>query len=227
MVADFEFAPSLGDQIIIMGGTGSGKSTLAAILVHQEKRVVIIDAKHRWTLPGFQIVKLPPFVSPSFGPALRKALAWSSKPKRIILRLAPEDVFEEDPHEAIFAEVYRTKDWIVVIDEVAATGASAGHCPKNLKILSALGRTGANVTLISCSQRAFGLLPLLLKDNASWTLFGTTEAQAIQGIKREGIEQAVSIQPKTGVFLCYHQGHSTPYLFRAELPKELQGWEAP
>lgn len=231
MLADLEavdaFAPEPNDQIFVVAGTGGGKSTLLATLTLDLPRLVAIDGKGSLTLPGAEVIELPQFGSQGFDSALERAFRWRNHGKmRVILRPHPLDTQNLACHDVIFAALYDQGPVFVWIDEISATGATASRCPPWLLALSARGRT-RGIGIATCTQSAFAMTPLILRRNARFTLIGCSDAQDLAGIKREGIEAAAEIAPKSGTFLLYEQGVIPPKVLRFDIPPALKGWQAP
>ena len=226
------FKPKLTDQVLIFAATGGTKSTLVATLTLGVDRLVAIDGKGSLTLPGGRTVQLPAFgegkvANPAFLSALHDALRVRPVGQnRLVLRVAPEDIEELAPHDAIFRAIFEQGNRLVWLDEVSATGATANICPRWLKAISARGRT-KGLGIITCSQQPFAQCPMTLRRNANFTLFGPTEVQDLEKINRKDIDCVAEIAPYSGVFVVYKTGTPQPSRLHFTVPASLANWQAP
>ena len=220
-------------QVLVVAAQGGGKSTLVATLTLDVPTLVAIDGKGQLTLPRSRIVDLPkypdePEARRAWAERLTRSLAYrdGKEPDRVILRPHPLDMEGFEAHDAIFRAVYARRGTILWIDEIGATGATANRSQPWLRAITARGRT-RDIGLWTCSQSFYGMFPAILRRNASYTLFGVLEAEDAATIKRDRIEIANGIRPRTGRFVVYAAGEREPYRLHLPIPDRLRGWKAP
>lgn len=227
--------PFPGDaQVVVVAATGGAKSTMVASLTLGVRSLVALDSKASLTLPQARIVTLPPHLAgddenPAFRTALAGALRWRTdrgETNRVVLRVSPVDIDDPDTHDAIFRAIYERGETLVWIDEVTGTGATATFTMPWLRALSARGRT-RGIGLWSLSQSPYGLLPLILRRNAEFTIYGPMDPDDTKTINRPGIEIATTIPRRSGRFILYLAGERDPYRLYVPIPPILENWRAP
>lgn len=222
------------DQVLCIATNGGAKSTLFATLTLDVDSLVVLDAKGRLTLPRARIVQLPPYdpeTPTPFTAAIRAALAWQDATKgtnRVILRVAPRDVESFEAHDAIFWAVFDRMHTLVWIDEISATGATSTRAQPGLRAIAARGRT-RGVGLLTASQRPFGMVPGVVKFNASYLIFGPVDPDDIRDVRRIDVDIASTIPRKSGRFIVYDQNvvQREPFRLYEPIPDRLKGWTAP
>lgn len=227
------------DQVLLIASTKGAKSTLAASLTLHAPSLVAVDEKARLTLPGAEVVELPPFERDergralpgggmAFRSALQAALRWrpASEGNRIILRPYILDIEDFAAHDSIFQAVYLRGHTILWLDEITATGATAQRAQPWLRALSARGRT-RGIGLLTLTQAPFGLTPPILRRNATYIIFGPIDPDDLQGINRQGIEIATELPQGSGLFIVYVSGTLAPFRLHLPIPEGLKRWEAP
>lgn len=222
------------DQVIVVAGTGGAKSTLVATLTLNVPRLVAIDDKGSLELPHARVVDLPkldPDDTGTFDRAARGALAWHegrgvAAGNRVILRPHHLDIDDPAVHDRLFRWVFERGESIVWIDEITATGATAQRVPPYLRAISARGRT-RGLGLWTLSQSPFGLLPPIIRRNATYTILGSLDPADVADLRRPGAELAAAIPRKSGRFLLYVAGESEPYRLYVPIPPALRHWRAP
>lgn len=216
-------------QVLIVAATGGAKSTLAATLTLDVRSLVAIDEKGALRLPRSRLLDLPPSSDPSFGQAVADGLAWRDggpATNRVVVRPHPTDIDGFAAHDVIFAAIYARGHTLAWIDEITATGATPTRVQPWLRAISARGRT-RGIGLLTLTQAAFGLVPVLLRRNANVVVFGPMEPQDVAEIRRSEIEIATEIAPKTGRFLAYRSGDRAAYRLYLPIPPALDHWRAP
>lgn len=234
------------DQVLLIAGTGGAKSTLVATVTLPVTSLIALDEKASLALPNARIVDLP-FVPrvrdggervfpADFLRTLDTNLALrEGADNRVIVRPHPRNLQDADVHDAIFRVAFHRGDTVVWVDEITATGASANTIPPWYMACSARGRT-RGIGLWSCSQSPFGLVPLILRRNAHYVIFGSLEPGDIENVHRPHIEIAATIprsdDPSTppserGRFLLYKAGYRDPWALQLPIPPALRGWSAP
>lgn len=224
------------DQVIVIAGTGGAKSTLVATMTLDVASLVAIDEKGSLELPDARIVELPRFDDDNpdgYDAALRSALAWRHKDgaakragNRVILRPHELDIDDAGAHDRIFRAIFARGETLVWIDEVTATGATAQRVPPYLRALSARGRT-RGLGLWTLSQSPFGLLPPIIRRNATYTILGSLDPADVADLHRPGVELAAAIPRKSGRFILYRAGEADPYRLFLPIPPQLRNWRAP
>lgn len=225
------------DQVIIIAGTGGAKSTLVATMTLPVASLVALDEKGSLELPNARIVELPkydPDDTTSYDGSLRAALAWRNPQgksgvhlgNRVILRPHELDIDDAGAHDRIFRAVFARGESLVWIDEITATGATAQRVPPYLRAISARGRT-RGLGLWTLSQSPFGLLPPIIRRNATYTILGSLDPADVADLHRPGVELAARIPRKSGRFLLYRAGESEPYRLFLPIPPALRHWRAP
>jgi hypothetical protein len=223
---------------VVIAGTEGAKSTLVATLTLGVPSLVALDEKGSLTLPDARIVELPAvpagrvagerIIPAEFSATLAEALAWRSTPRenRVIVRVHALNIDDAAVHDQVFRAVYMRGNTVCWVDEVTATGSSAQYIAPWYRACSARGRT-RGVGLWSCSQSPFGLLPVILRRNAHFVIFGSVDAQDVAQISRQDIEIAARIPRRSGRFLLYKAGEIEPYRLYLPIPPALKGWNAP
>lgn len=226
------------DQAVVIAGTNGAKSTLVATLTLPVPSLVALDEKASLTLPDARIVELPflpherangaRLITPEFSATLANALAWRERPRdnRVIIRVHALNIDDADVHDQIFRAAFTRGNTVIWVDEITATGSSAHYISPWLKACSARGRT-RGIGLWTCSQSAFGLVPVILRRNATYVIFGSSDPQDVADIHRQDIEIATGIPRKSGRFILYEAGDPTPYRLYLPIPPALKGWTAP
>lgn len=223
------------DQVVLIAGTGGAKSTLAATMTLPVASLVAIDEKGALELPRARVVELPkldPDDTAGFDAAVRHALAWrkpgqgAGATNRVILRPHELDIDDAAAHDRIFRAIYNRGETLVWIDEITATGATAQRVPPYLRALSARGRT-RGLGLWTLSQSPFGLLPPIIRRNATYTILGSLDPADVADLRRPGAELAASIPRKSGRFILYRSGESEPFRLYLPIPPQLRHWRAP
>lgn len=218
------------DQIVCIAATGGAKSTLIATLTLPVQSLVAIDDKAGMTLPRARIYDLPQYdpANPAeYDAALGRCLAWQhDRPNRVILRPHPLDVDGFDAHDRIFRAVYMRGDTFLWIDEITATGATPQRAQPWLRALSARGRT-LGLGMVTCTQAPFGIMPPILRRNATYVILGSVDPADVRDLNREGAEIATMIPRKTGRFVAWRAGDRQPYRLFLPIPPALAGWRAP
>lgn len=222
------------EQVLVVAAQNGGKSTLVATLTLDVPTLVAIDGKGQMTLPRSRTVELRQYPTVPddrrvWERDIRRALAYrdgEGETNRVILRPHHLDTEGFDAHDAIFRAIYDRRGTVLWIDEIGATGATANRSQPWLRALTARGRT-RGIGLWTCSQSYYGMFPAILRRNASYTLFGVLEAEDAATIRRDGIEIANSIRPRTGRFVAYAAGEREPYRLHLPIPDRLRGWKAP
>lgn len=222
------------DQVVLIAGTGGAKSTLAATMTLPVASLVAIDDKGALELPHARVVDLPrldPKATERYELALREALAWRkgtgvAAGNRVILRPHALDVDDPIAHDAIFGAIFARGETLVWIDEITATGATAQRVPPYLRALSARGRT-RGIGLWTLSQSPFGLLPPIIRRNATYTILGSLDPADVSDLRRPGAELAAAIPRKSGRFILYRAGEADPFRLYLPIPPQLRTWRAP
>ena len=231
----FRDAIRADEQPLVIAGTGGAKSTLIATLTLPTRSLVAIDTKGSLTLPRARVVELPPFEPDrpdGFDLAVRRTLAWQddrdggSGTNRVVVRFADDDVDELAPHDRLFGAIYRRGSTLLWVDEITGTGVGPQRIGKGLRALSARGRTRGVGAMIA-TQAPYGLLPGLLRRNASVTIIGPIDPDDAAAIHRPGVEIAASLPTRTGRFIVYRSGERQPYRLYLPIPPALRGWTAP
>lgn len=218
-------------QVLLVSGTGGAKSTLAATMTLRVPSLVVLDDKAAMTLPHARVVELPPYNADEperYYDVVRAAIAWREghESNRVIVRPYVLDVEAFDAHDAIFRAVFERRHTVLWIDEIGATGATPQRSQPWLRAISARGRT-RGVGLWTLSQAAYGMVPPLLRRNATLTILGSLDPDDVKDIPRPGVEIAESIPRKSGKFLVYVAGEREPYRLYLPIPPALKGWRAP
>ncbi len=146
---------------------------------------------------------------------------------RVVVRPYYLDVDDPIMHDRLFRAVYLYRpDTILWIDEITGTGASSQLTPRHLRAISARGRT-RGIGLWTMTQRPFGLVPGILRDNATVLIVGPIDPDSARDVHREGIAIATTIPTRSGRFLLYVTGEREPYRLLVPIPDQLKRWEAP
>jgi hypothetical protein len=211
-----------GDQVTLIASTGGSKSTLVATLLLDAPSLVAIDTKGSLTYPNTKLLELPPIDSPKFAAAME---ALRTTP-RIIVRPHALEVENLDTYERIFEAIYNRGPTQVWVDEVGAIAKTSTVYPKWLGACSNRGRT-RKITLLTCSQAAYGQMPMALRRNANLAIFGVMIPTDVQQLPYDGIDAILDIRPKTGRFVLYRTGDQRPYALYIPVPKQLAKWQAP
>jgi len=225
------------DQILCVATTGGAKSTLLATITLDVDSLVVIDDKGAMLLPRARVVQLPPWADGEkdadraglFAQAVRDGLAWRDHKRdtnRVIVRFDPADVENFAAHDAVFWATFNRTHTVCWIDEISATGATASRVQSGLRAISARGRT-RGVGLITASQRPFGLVPGIVKYNATYLIVGPVDPDDVKDVHRMGIDLATELPRKRGRFLLYTAGERDPYRLFLPIPPALRGWKAP
>ncbi len=217
--------------MVLVSGTGGAKSTLAATMTLRVASLVVLDDKAGMTLPHARVVELPvlnPDEPERYYDIVRAAIAWREghESNRVILRPHVLDVENLTAHDAIFRAVFERRHTVLWIDEIGATGAGPQRSSPWLRAISARGRT-RGVGLWTLSQAAYGMIPPLLRRNATLTILGSLDPDDVRDIPRPGVEIAETIPRKSGKFLVYVAGEREPYRLYLPIPPALKGWHAP
>lgn len=225
------------DQILCIAATGGAKSTMLATITLDVDSLVVIDDKGAMALPRARLVQLPawadierdPLRASEFSRGVREGLAWQDHQKgsnRVIIRFDPADVENIAAHDAVFWAIFYRGHTLTWIDEISATGATAQRSPAGLRALSARGRT-RGCGLITASQRPFGMVPGIVRYNATFLIVGPVDPDDVKDLHREAIEIATTLPRKRGQFLLYLAGEARPYRLYLPIPPALRGWTAP
>jgi hypothetical protein len=225
------------DQILCVAATGGAKSTLLASITLDADSLIVIDDKGAMALPRSRLVQLPRYGegdkdadrAATFAQAVRDGLAWRDPRhdyNRVIVRFDPADVENFGAHDAVFWRAFERGDTIVWIDEIGATGATSTRAQPGLKAISARGRT-RGVGLITASQRPFGMVPGVVKYNASVLIVGPVDPDDVKDVHRDGIDIATTLPRKRGQFMLYLAGERAPYRLYVPIPPALKNWKAP
>ncbi len=151
------FKIKANERCFFTGRTGSGKSTLADRIIRSlGYRTVVIDPKHLWEFPGYQLVT-----------------QYSPDPKLIRQLFRPVDKERDDWRDSeIFLEsVWNqpVKNTVVYVDEVASLSTPFKTLPI-LEDFVRLGR-GAGFGTWSGTQRPSGLPQVFLTEAEHWFVF--------------------------------------------------------
>ena len=225
------------DQILCVASTGGAKSTLLATITLDVSSLVVIDDKGAMALPRARVVQLPPWADGDkdsdragvFAQAVRSGLAWHDHRKdtnRVIVRFDPADVENFAAHDAVFWAAFQRTHTVVWIDEISATGATASRSQPGLRAISARGRT-RGVGLLTASQRPYGLIPGIVKFNATYLIVGPVDPDDVKDVHRVDIDIATTLPRKRGQFLLYEAGQREPFRLYLPIPPALRGWKAP
>jgi hypothetical protein len=242
-LAPFTRQIGAADQVLLIAATGGAKSTLAATETLNVGSLVAIDGKDSLYLPNATVYDLPkapewpariaqfandPAVG-AYDRAIATAIAWREGrySNRVIIRPHVEDIEDFWAHDRIFRQVYQRRNTLLWIDEITATGATPHRAQPYLRAISARGRT-REIGLWTLTQAPFGLIPAILRRNATFTIFGPIEPQDAGDVRRPGIEIALGIKQKTGRFIVYESGVlGMPDRLYVPIPPALSGWKAP
>lgn len=229
----FTHTIDIGDQVLIIAAMGGAKSTLAATLTLDVPTLVALDEKGALRLPNSRLIELPRYSADGPGREawerqLRAHLRYrdGKETDRVVIRPNVLDVDGYDAHDAIFHAVYERRGTLLWIDEIGATGATPQRVQPWLRALGSRGRTRP-VSVWTCSQSAFGLVPAILRRNATYTIFGPIEPWDARDIPYRGIELATTLPRKRGQFLVYVAGEAEPYRLHLPIPPRLRTWRAP
>lgn len=200
--------------------------------------LVAIDDKGALELPHARIVELGKLgperelgATVAYERTVRAELAWRkgtgvAAGNRVILRPHALDVDDPRAHDAIFGAIFARGETLVWIDEITATGATAQRVPPYLRAISARGRT-RGLGLWTLSQSPFGLLPPIIRRNATYTILGSLDPADVADLRRPGAELAAAIPRKSGRFILYRAGEAEPYRLYLPIPPKLTHWRAP
>lgn len=143
-------------RCIFVGRTGSGKTTLADLLIrHLGYRTVVIDPKHLWEFPGYQLVTEynpdPNVVRQLFRPRLREGDGWRD------------------------TEAYLNAVWsygiptVVYVDELTALSTPR----KTIPVLADMVRLGRQRKIVpwTATQRPKEVPNLFLTEADHWFVF--------------------------------------------------------
>jgi hypothetical protein len=230
------------DQVLLIAATGGAKSTLAATETLNVGSLVAIDGKDSLYLPNATVYELPkapdwpkssqmnsdPGVG-AYDRAIAAALAWRDgrNANRVILRPHVEDIEDFWAFDRMYKAIYTRGHTLVWIDEITSTGATPQRSQPYLRAITARGRT-REIGLWTLSQAPFGLVPGILRRNATYTILGPIEPQDEAEIRRVGSEIALTIPPKSGRFIVYPAGDvGMPFRLYVPIPNALIGWRAP
>jgi hypothetical protein len=229
----FAHTISPGDQVLVIAAMGGAKSTLVATLTLGVDTLVAIDGKGALRLPRSRIVELPkypgnPEARAAWERDMRRALDYRDgrEPDRVVIRPHVLDIDGFDVHDAIFHAVYDRRGTFLWIDEIGATGATPARVQPWLRALATRGRTRP-VSVWTCSQSAFGLVPAIMRRNATYTIFGPIEPWDARDIPYRGIDIATTLPRKRGRFIVYVAGERDPYRLYLPIPPALHTWKAP
>ena len=219
------------DQVVCVAGTGGAKSTLVATLTLPVGSLVAIDDKGALHLPRAREIELPKYDRENpdaYLGAVTRSLAWrdGAMANRVILRPHALDVDDFDAHDLIFRAIYTRGETFLWIDEITATGATAQRAQPWLRALSSRGRT-RGIGMVTCTQSPFGIMPPILRRNATYLILGSVDPQDVRDLNREGADIATTIPRKTGRFVVWTAGDRQPFRLYLPIPPALAGWRAP
>jgi hypothetical protein len=193
--------------------------------------LVVIDDKGSLTLPHARLIELPAYNADEperYYGAIRAGLSWREghESNRVILRPYVLDAEGFEAHDAMFRAVFERRDTVLWIDEIGATGSTPQRSQPWLRAISARGRT-RGVGLWTLTQAAYGMVPPILRRNATHTIVGSIDPDDIRDMPRPGVEIAETIPRKSGRFLVYVAGEREPYRLYLPIPPALRSWRAP
>lgn len=140
------------DRTLIVGHTGSGKTTLALRLIGGYRSLVVIDPKHRVTVPRAGIVVGDPRVFAQW---------WPQRTRRIVYRPDPRLKKHEDVDEVI-ARVLAYGRTCLYVDEAMEFSTQGGILPAYKRAITQ-GRE-LYVPVVSASQRPVGIHNTILTE---------------------------------------------------------------
>ena len=212
-----------GSQIILIASTGGSKSTLVASLVVNAPSLVAIDTKGQLEFPNTVVIDLPSIDDKTFIRVLDNAIFDNA---RVILRPHILDVETMEVYDQIFFRIYAREDTVVWIDEIGAIAKTSTVFPKWLAGCSNRGRT-RGITLFTCSQAPYGQLPMCLRRNSTFTIFGVLMPTDVENLPYPDIDATLDIEIKSGKFVIYETGYKGARSLYVPIPKELKDWSAP
>lgn len=111
------------ERVIFLGTTGSGKTVLAKRFLARLSRVLVIDPKHTFTLPGFTRTKEVPLFTHNFRIIFRPSRADDDRLADLIYRLNKQkDVTIYVDELSTLAESPFFKQAVIELADVARTG---------------------------------------------------------------------------------------------------------
>jgi hypothetical protein len=212
-----------GNQIILIASTGGSKSTLVASLVVNAASLIAIDSKGELEFPNTLVVDLPSIDDKDFIRVLDRAIFENA---RVIIRPHILDLETIDVYDQIFFRIYARENVVVWIDEIGAIAKTSTVFPKWLAGCSNRGRT-RGITLFSCSQAPYGQLPMCLRRNSTYSIFGVLMPSDVENLPYPDIDATLDIPIKSGKFVIYQTGIQGAKSLYVPIPKELKEWRAP
>lgn len=186
---------------MIVGTTGSGKTVLSKYLLRFCNRVIVLDPKHEFMLPGFKVNKFS-FPNP-----------WT-KEFRLVLRPRPTE--EDDLRMAAFLQTaYRRKNVTIYCDELAVIDDLYPETLKQLKVIQVTGRS-KHVAVWNATQRPRNFPRVFMTESEVFFMFrlqSEEDRDYMAGFVGNEVEEKIPLHD----FWYFRGEESAPRLMRLDL----------